>query len=156
MKYQEILKTFEQDQKGKEYEDKLSKYFELHYELLHNWNGELDYHIGEVYYDKDGDRYCVITHQISNYMVSKSLVYDLGGNLIFPTFTEVFYNGIPEKYVYFCTYKDLMQNINIRKKIGLEYELKRAKNSVKIYEKELEKINRCDDVSILYKNKEDK
>lgn len=143
----ELVSTFLQDMNGQEYEDKLSKYFKLHYELLTNMC-LVDCHIGEVYRKaKENEygfhEYIVIVHQIGDKLHYKNLVYDVNGNLINPMISGCLCGENPlEGYILHCTYADLMSSRNLRMKIGLEAELSIALKRQDEFKAALQKINK--------------
>ena len=75
---------FEQNLKGQKYEDKLSNYFSLHYEILNSYIHDFNYRIGEIYFDNKEKLYIVITHQVHDEVFYVNLQYDARGNLLQP------------------------------------------------------------------------
>lgn len=137
------IRKFQQDLQGKEYEDKLSKYFELHYELT-NFVG-VDFHIGEIYRKKSNDEndefeYIAITHQYSDDVCYCNVLYDIDGNLLKPfVMGKNNINLILEKYERIGTYDELVNNKNKRVKMGLKLEERRLIKELEFIKKELNK-----------------
>ena len=132
---------FEQILKGQKYEDKLSNYFSLHYEILNSYIHDFNYRIGEIYFDNKEKLYIVITHQVHDEVFYVNLQYDARGNLLQPflsgTLKEV---ELDNRYEKIGTYDEFMKDERKRIKIGLELEQKAYQKRLKLIEEELEKF----------------
>lgn len=132
---------FEQNLKGQKYEDKLSNYFSLHYEILNSYIHDFNYRIGEIYFDNKEKLYIVITHQVHDEVFYVNLQYDARGNLLQPflsgTLKEV---ELDNRYEKIGTYDEFMKDERKRIKIGLELEQKAYQKRLKLIEEELEKF----------------
>lgn len=138
MKLEDIL-IFKQNLKDQEYEDKLSTYFSLHYEILRFYTEGDNYHIGEIYFDKKKEMYIVITHQIHDSLFFVNLQYDSNGKLLESLVSGKIYD-LDKNYEKVGTYDEFMKNEKKRIRIGLELERKAHKYRLELIEKELEKI----------------
>ena len=146
MKYDDI-KTFKQSLESKEYEDKLSQYFKLHYDLLHSYNDKEEYKIGEIYYIEnkgacDDKYYIVITHQLIDMLAFVNIIYDICGNLIYPHLSgSISINDLKSnKYKYIGTYDVFLKDKSKRIKIGLDYEKRTLEKKLDFLNKELNKL----------------
>lgn len=132
---------FEQNLKGQKYEDKLSNYFSLHYEILNSYIHDFNYRIGEIYFDNKEKLYIVITHQVHDEVFYVNLQYDARGKLLQPflsgTLKEV---ELDNRYEKIGTYDEFMKDERKRIKIGLELEQKAYQKRLKLIEEELEKF----------------
>ena len=131
---------FKQNLKSQEYEDKLSTYFSLHYEILHQYSEGNNYHIGEIYFDREEELYIVITHQIHDALFFINLQYDAKGKLLYP-FLSGRITELSDRYEKIGTYDVFMKDERQRIKIGLELERKAYQKRMEFIDRELAKIS---------------